>query len=246
MNIVMSLRFGMAGVLLAGCTGVTAPTARSSPPSVSTAPTVSGPKRIPAGGPIAPGRYHVARGPWTAVPYFLTMPAGWTAENSGQSISKHPNESDRELGFSVSIVDRLFADPCGPNDTVPISQSSESLVMGLRDLPGVEVDTPQPIAIGGRSGLKIGLTVEPGVDVDACDPPIGLQIWLDRSGNKYFVLGRESESWIYALDAPREGQVEGADNELFVLVGGHRLTSAPEDVAELIAVIESIEFQPGP
>ncbi len=237
---------GFAALLAAGCSAAdpaTSPDKTVTHAPVTSSPT-SGPKHLPTSGAIEPGRYVMEKGPFAAASFSLTMPAGWTAQNSGQSIGKHPDDSDRELGFSVSIVERLFADPCGQNDTLDIAQTSESLANGLKALPGIEVSFTQPISIGGRSGLRIGLTPAPEVDLDSCDPPIGLQIWLDRSGNKYFVLGRESEGAVYALDAPRERHVEGIDNELFVLVAGHRHTSSPEDVAELTAILESIEFEP--
>lgn len=72
------------------------------------------------------------------------------------------------------------------------------------------------------------------VDVEKCDPPIGLQIWLDRSGNKYFVAGHESVARIYTVDV---------SSARFVVVANHRPTSAPEDIAEMEAILASIEVE---
>ncbi len=194
---------------------------------------VAGASRIPSGGEIEPGRYFVPKGPWTAVTFSYTMPGGWIAENGGQTISRHPNESGRQVGFSVSIVDRLFADPCGPNDTLEIGPTADDLAQALRQLPGPEVSAPTALTVGGLPGLVVEMTVSADIDVEACDPPIGLQIWLDRNANKYLVAGPEALARIYAVDVA---------GERFVLVAGHDWTAAASDIAELDAIIESIRF----
>jgi hypothetical protein len=225
-------------LVVAGCVGVAptslAPTAAPTNTPSRTAITVAGSRPDPGSGPIEPGRTFIAAGPWTPVTFSFTMPVGWVAENGGQTISKHANESGREVSWSVSIVDRLFADPCGPNDPMDIGPTADDLAAGLRALPGPVVATPVDVTIGGRSGKIIQVTVPADVDVEACDPPIGLQIWLDRSGNKYFVAGHESVARIYTVD------VNGAR---FVVVANRRPTSTPEDIAEMEAILASIDFE---
>jgi hypothetical protein len=238
----------MALTLVAGCASAAVPTSPSpadptpstpaaatathTPPSTPT--TVAGARDIPGSGPIEPGRYYIAEGPWTPASFSFTMPAGWVAENGGQTVSKHPNESGRETSWSVSVVDRLFADPCGPNDTIDVGPTADHLAAALRALPGPDVSIPVDVTIGGRSWKVVEVTVPADVDVEKCDPPIGLQVWLDRGGNKYFLAGHESVARIYMVD------VDGAR---FVVVANHRPTSAPEDIAEMEAIIASIEFE---
>ena len=205
------------------------------PGSVPTSSAVAGPKRLPASGRIEPGQYLFPKGPFSPASFTLDMPAGWIAENSGQSIGKHPNESGRQVGFSVSIVDELYADPCGSNETLEVGTSAQSLADALGTLPGPEVTDPVPVSFGGRPGLMVELTVPSDVDVDSCDPPIGLQIWLDRNANKYFVAGPGVPGRIHIVDV---------DGGRFVMVSGWDQTAAPEDIAELEAIIESIEFEP--
>ncbi len=195
---------------------------------------VPGAVRLPSGGQLEPGRYFVPAGPWSPVTYSFAVPPGWVAENGGQSIGKHPNESGRQVGFSVSIVDRLFSDPCGPDTTVDVGPTATDLMTALLALPGPTFGSPVDVTLEGRSGKRVEVTVSAEVDVEACDPPIGLQIWLDRNGNKYLVVGPESVGQILAVDT---------DAGRFVAVYGADHTAAPADVAELQAVIASIEFE---
>ena len=222
----------IALTLIAGCASF-APVSLS--PSHPAPSADAGARHVPASGPIEPGDYFITEGPWTPATFSFTMPAGWVAENGGQTISKHANVSGREVGWSVAIVDSLFADPCGSNETIDVGPTADDLAVALRALPGPDVASPVDLTIGDRSWKVIEVTVPADVDVEQCDPPIGLQIWLDRGGNKYFLAGPESVSRVYTVD------VDGAR---FVVVANHRPTSAPEDVAEMEAILASIEFEP--
>ena len=242
------VRGAMGLVIVAGCATaapVSPPTQRQTPGATETPgatatarPTdvgVLGARRVPGGGEIESGTYFVPMGPWTPATFSFTMPAGWTAQNNGQTISKHPDESGREVGWSVSIVDRLFAEPCGADDTIEVGRTADDLVAALLALPGPQAGAPMDITIGGRSGTRLDLTVPADLDVEACDPPIGLQIWLDKSGTKYLVIGHELTSRVYTVDV---------DGGRFVLVAHPHPTAAPADITELEAIIESIRFEP--
>ncbi len=143
----------------------------------------------PAAARLSLARYFIAEGPVDAGDLLVHDARRLGRGERGQTISKHANESGREVGWSVSIVDRLFADPCGPNETIDIGPTADDLAAALRALPGPDVAAPMEVTIGGRSWKVIEVTVSADVDVEQCDPPIGLQIWLDRSGNKYFLRG---------------------------------------------------------
>jgi hypothetical protein len=218
--------------LIAGSAGSAPVSPSPSHPAVSSG---AGVRHVPAGGRIEPGTYFITEGPWTPATFSFTMPAGWVAENGGQTISKHANESGREVGWSVSIVDSLFADPCGSNETIDVGPTADDLAVALRALPGPDVAPPLDVTMDERPWKVIQVTVPADVDIDACDPPIGLQIWLDRSGDKYFLAGPESVARVYTVD------VDGAR---FVIVANHRPTSVPDDVAEMEAILASIEFDP--
>jgi hypothetical protein len=212
------------------------PTA-TAPASPSPTPTptsiVEGATRLPSGGPIESGRYFIEKSNVTPVTFSFTLPAGWLA-NGGSGVLKHPDETGRETGFGVSVVDSVFADPCGGNDRLEVGPSAEQLADGLSGLPGIDASTPTAVSIGGRSGFEVEVSVAADVDIESCDPPIGLQVWIDRGGT-YFVAGPELVARIYMVDV---------NGERFVLRSGHGEATAPNDLAELAAVIESIEFHP--
>jgi hypothetical protein len=204
-------------------------------PSPSSVPTstsvVSGAARLPRSGALEPGRYFIEEGTSTPTTFSFTVPAGWLAGGSG--ISQHPDESGREIGFGVAIVDGIFADPCGANEPVAFGVAAQDLLNALGERPGLDVQPSTAIEIDGRPGQLVELAVEADVDIEACDPPIGLQVWRDR-GENYLVVGPEVVTRIHTVDL---------DGERFVLVTSHGLSADPAEIAEIAEIIESIRFE---
>lgn len=200
-------------------------------PTVSLAPSPS-PTRLPTRGPIEPGRYFIEKGLQSASTISFTMPAGWIGENGG--VRKYPDDSEREIAWGPTIVDAVFADPCGSNETVMVGPTADDLIAALSELPGLGVADPVDITIGDRPGRSVELTVPPTVDVTACDPPIGLQVWLDRSGS-YMVLDAEAPARVVMADL---------EDGRFMLGLSRRVTTPSDDVAEFEAILNSISFEP--
>lgn len=205
----------------------------SPPPSSMPTPTplVSGAARLPSGGALEPGRYFIEEGTATPRTFSFTVPAGWLGSGSG--ISRHQDESGREIGFGVAIVDNVFADPCGANVQLDAGVAADDLVTILGERPGLDVPPPTAIEIDGRAGKMVEPAAATEVDIETCDPPIGLQLWLDRRGN-YLVVGPEVVTQVHAVDV---------DGERFLLVTSHGLTADPDEIAEIAAIIESIQFE---
>ncbi len=183
-------------------------------------------------GPIEPGRYYIEKGLLSAATFSFTMPAGWSAQNGGPI--KHRDDSEREIGWGPTVVDTLFADPCGTDETVAIGPTAEDLIAALSELPGPEVGDPADITLGDQPARSVELTVPPSIDVATCDPPIGLQVWIDRAGN-YLIIDANAPARVVAMDV--------ADGR-FVLASSRRETTPPEDVAEFEAILASIQFEP--
>jgi hypothetical protein len=199
-------------------------------PTISLAPSPS-PTRLPTSGPIEPGRYFIEKGPRSAATFSFTMPAGWIGD---EGLRKYPDDSEREISWGPTIVDAVFADPCGSNETVTVGPSADDLIAALSEMPGLELADPVDITIGDRPGRSFELTVPPTVDVTACDPPMGLQVWLDRSGS-YLVLAAEVPARVVMADL---------EDGRFMLELSRRETTPPDDVAEFEAILASISFEP--
>jgi hypothetical protein len=209
-----------------------APAAATPPASAAPASTLGiarGARPIPAVGTTDPGRYYVDNSSWTSAPFAFTMPLGWAAQNAG--VSKHSNVEGREIGWRAVIVDRLFVDPCGGNDTTGLGPFVDALVAALVDIPGAS--GREDIVLDGRRGSSVELTLPPDVDESDCDPPIGFQIAQDRGGS-YLLVGEGVITKVYVVD------ISGGR---FVLVAHFRPTTPADEMAELEAMINSIEIE---
>lgn len=241
-----------AVALLAGCAGASlgspAPTPGGSPSAGPTATSgattvasaspelVLGAKRTPPSGELTPGRYYTLQNAWTPVTFsFDIAEPGWIAQNGGQTISKNVDQSAREISWSVEIVDSLFATPCGANGRTPIGPAVEDLVNGLRALPDLDVSEPRPVRIDDRAGQLLELSPPAVLDVAACDPPIGVQVWLDAVDDKYLLISDEMVTRVYAIDLA---------GGRFILNVNISRTADPAEVAEFDAIVESITFHP--
>jgi hypothetical protein len=164
------------------------------------------------------------------------MPAGWTAENGGQTISKHPNEPG-EVGFNSYVVTEIYSDACSMDDALKeVGPAVDDLASALIGQPGPAASAPMDISLGGYAGKRIVLTVPADLDLATCRlGNIGLQIWLDEPGDKYLVLLADGTATIYIVDVNGERQVFSTQ---------HRAGSSAEDITEMEAIIASIEFEP--
>lgn len=211
-----------------------AATGESSSPAAS--PTDAGPPRIRSSGEIEPGEYLVASSLWSAVPYTLTMPAGWVAENGGRTISKHADE-DRELSLNPFVLDEIYGDTCGSEEQpVAIGPTVDDLVSALQAQIGPAKSAPVEVDFGGHPGVRIDVTVPPQLDIAACRlQGFGLQLWLDMYDDKYQVLLTDGTVSVYMADV---------DATRFVLTTQLRVGSDPAEIAEMEAIVASIRFDP--
>ncbi len=234
-------------MVLAGCSAApvatapvtTAPAATtqvtpSAQPTHPGTPEPSIGRPVPASGELVPGRYVIPAGSTTpATVSYAIAASGWVAQNEGQTVSKHVDNSEREVSFSVSVVDQLFAHPCGDDDRLPVGPTVDNLIGALESLPELVVGPPAEATIGGRPGKVFELSVPEGFDDSKCDPPIGLQVWLDRPGDKYLVVGNDMTTRVHAVE------VSGGR---FILNVNYRNNADPADLAEFEAIVESIQF----
>lgn len=220
---------------LTGCG--TAPMATpTAQPNSTSAPSATERPPVPGEGPIEPGTYS-RRGAITGVPFTFTMPAGWVGENGGQTLSKRVGELDREVSLNVYAIADIFSDAClgSEEDRQEVGETADDLIRALMEQRnGAVIAEPIDITIDGYPATRLDLTVPAELDLTTCRPPapIGIQVWQDVIG-KYFVLLADGGASVYVAD-----------------IGGGRLVltaawsngSSPDDIAEMEAIVESIEF----
>ena len=231
------LRYLGLAAILTGC-ATAAPTGTAGPatpgPTTTATPGVS-PLIVPESGTVAPGWYAVRTGPWATVPFTFTMPAGWVAENGGQTISKNPDTSG-EVGFNPFVLTDIYADACGAvPGRLATGTTADELLAALRQQSGPHVSDPRGLMLGGQAAQQVDLTVPDELELSSCRiGAFGLQIWFVAPQDKYFVLISDGTATVTTADV-------GSDR--FVLVSQRRTGSSAADVAELDAIVASIRFE---
>jgi hypothetical protein len=227
----------IVAITLTACAGPAASTGAASPgapsPSPLSYPALAGsvPSRI-----LEPGTYFVAAGSWSEVPLTLTVPAGWVAENYGRTISKHSGEPV-EVGLNVYAITDIFSDACTGTEAnrQKVGPTADDLIRALTEQRnGAVMSEPIPINIGGYPATRVDLSVSPELDLTTCRPPgpVGIQIW-QAIGEKYFVLLADGGASLYVADV---------GGERLVLTAQHWNASSPEDIAEMEAIVASIDI----
>jgi len=223
------------GGCVAGNSGDRSPTPALEPtPTLGPTPAVT-PGPPPVSGPIDPGKYHFGRGPYTPAGFTFTMPAGWVAENGGRTVSKHPDEPGA-VAFGPFVIERIYSDACAPYAVqTEVGPTVDDLVGALMAQPGPDVSEPVDITLGGYPGKRVELTVPADLDVAACRIPAGLQIWLDASGGKYLLFDHDVTATVYIVDV---------NGERLVITTVFRFDSSEADIAEMEAILASIQIEP--
>jgi hypothetical protein len=183
---------------------------------------------------LEPGRYLIAYEWHTAVPFSFTMPSGWVSENFGRTVSKHPDQP-HEMGWNPFVIDKIFSDACSADDEseVEVGPSVDDLVNAVLSQPGPATSGPVEITMDGYPGKRVDLTVRTGLDPSTCRIEVGLQLWKDRGG-KHQVLLPDGTISVYIVDV---------DGERLVIATQYREGSSEEDIAEMEAIIASIEIE---
>jgi hypothetical protein len=192
---------------------------------------------MPAGdAAIEPGTYLIPSSGWSVMDFTVTFPADWDVQY-GHVFNKH-QDTDEELGFYAVVVDEIFTDACqGEGVPMEVGPSVDDLVAALLAQPGPEASDPVDTTLGGHPAARVDLTVPEGFDLTTCrlwdDGIDGLQVWHSAPADKYFVLGPDTPASVYILDV---------DGQRQVFLAGRHLATSDEDVAELQAVLDSIQI----
>jgi hypothetical protein len=203
-------------------------------PSATPQPTVA---QVPSSGPIEAGTYVVTDGQ-SAIR--ITIPAGWTAADGGLDIRKNRDQPD-EVMFAVWRPDiHVFADACATGNPPPSTgPSADDLVAALRAQVNSAVSEPSEITIGGRPGLLLQVGIPEGFDMAGCTDGI-VRVWSNSTDqNLAFTEGGNGRpgTSVYIVQAA---------SGRFVFGTGREPQTTAADLAELQAIIGSIQFEPAP
>jgi hypothetical protein len=219
------------------------------PPSATTAPSPSFEvigERITAGthtarpfDPALPDHWGVCAGQSgctetaadDSIGITYTVPEGW-AFGFGAAVTKPSAGTVAPSGMSLHFLRGgwLFSDPCLKVDTTPdieVGPTADDFAHALAAHPLLNATTPAPVTLGGYSGKYLDLQVPS--DISPC--PESYYPWAPA----FYAQGPNHRWHIWSLDA------EGVR---VVIQSGDFPATLPEDLAEMHAIIESIQIEP--
>ena len=255
MNIRHGPQLGLALlVALAGCarapegtdTTTMSPTAPSEP---TASPTIQNVMDLPNFAPLEPGTYfiHPDLDPSTPLRVVYEVPfEGWS-----MWIGAAKSADDGHVGVSITTVTNPVRDGCRDHSWAdpPVGPSVDDLAAALADLAPFRVTSPpKDVTVYGYSGKYLELTV-PDLPVEG------------EGDDRRFTecVGGNLKSWVAAIDTTPGDAFYGYNGEpgrteeFWILdVDGTRLVieanwssaSPSEDVAEMRAILESIQIEP--
>lgn len=174
----------------------------------------------------------------TSLRVLYTIPAdGWRAWTGTFKEGEGPDGEETRVGVSIVNVTNLVVDGCADHSLADpaVGPSVDDLTTALAALPPFDVTSPpRDVTIDGYSGKRLELSV-PELDFSTC-------------------VNGELISWdAPVLSYPFHGYLPRLIEEFTILdVQGTRLVivaswvphSSAEDIAEMRAVLDSIEIEP--
>lgn len=213
--------------------GAPAPGGVGADPTAPASPQPT-PAPIPESGEIEEGTYLVSDGASTMR---VTFPAGWDVVG-GTDIRKHRDQPN-EVMFLVNLPDiNVWPDACATGELPPrTGPTADDLVAALRAQQNSDVSAPAEIMIGGLPGFLVEISVPDGFDTAACIPE-ALRIWSNAAEDGNFLaFDGPGTAPVYILETP-SGRI--------VLSTGSGPEATASDLAELQAIIDSIQIEPAP
>lgn len=222
---------GQGGIGGPGPTATPTPTASPSP---TPSPAITATK-LPSSGALAPGTYYIDDAIYTqAARLVFTVPAGWTGEEN--VIHKHKDRPGA-LRLEPWQVSHVYGDVCQWRETlVPVGTTVDELISALEVQTGRNASAPTDVTLGGFPAKRIEL-ITPELEVAFCHGAF-LRYWPDPGPNENGGLGSSlgnHTDLVYAVDV---------SGKPWVVVARYYADSSAQDVAELDAIVESIQIEP--
>ena len=243
-----ALATALAACASGNVAGPSSPSAASVAPSPTpTSTAVQDIYDIPHFAPLEAGTYSIDpdKDPSTPLHVLYTIPAeGWAQWIGG---FKEEEGANRAVGVSIANVTNLVVDGCSDHGAAdpPVGPEVDDLASALADLAPFRVkDPPTNVTLAGYSGKHLSLILPDvahefaGGDITYTGCTNG-EIWSWKAPNisdafyGYFRPGQVEEFWILDVEGSR-----------LVIIGESHPESPPADMAEMRAILESIQIEP--
>ena len=187
-------------------------------------------------GPLAPGTYvtNPYRPPNDSIRFTLDVPDGWEGAG-GDLFLATGTEGPGGAAILFSSVTGLFSDPCnadygGAGPDVTVGPSVDDLANAFVEQAAYETTTPTDVTLDGYSGKRIDLQLPS--DIEYADPSCAFGGYFIWDGS-IFAQGPDNRWHLWILDV---------DGTRVVILAQDFPTTAADDQAELIAIVESIRI----
>ena len=161
----------------------------------------------------------------------FTVPDGWAlAEDVAVTKPSASTEAPRGMSLHFLRGGWLYSDPCikvdGPPD-VKVGPSADDFADALAANPLLDATTPVETTLGGHSGKYVDLQLP--ADIAKC--PFGYSPWAPA----FYAQGPNHRWHVWSLDV---------DGVRVVIQSGDFPGTLPQDLAEMHAIIDSIQIKP--
>ena len=201
----------------------------------ATATPTSEPVMLPDG-PLEPGTYVTSpyRPPNDSIRFTLDVPDGWHADG-GDLFLATGTEGPGGAAILFSTVTGLFSEPCsadygGAGPDVTVGPSVDDLANAFAEQTAYETTMPTDVTLDGYSGKRIDLQLPS--DIEYADPSCSFGGYFIWDGS-IFAQGPDNRWHLWILDV---------DGTRVVILAQDFPTTAADDQAELIAIVESIQI----
>jgi len=204
---------------------------------ISPGPICDGSERY---GQAEPGTYSAGQSDDNPVPYSIEIPAGWSTDGCG--FGKYPGVDGApgpdEVMFSTWNVTHIFTDACDWDErtgVIPAGSTTAELNEAMKSQLGHEASATTDVEVDGFPALRTQFTMAPDVDPSTCTNGYN-RVWMRPNLN--FAGG-----WCCS---PRNAILDlrfvDVNGQRVVVLTEYQPDSSPQDIAELEAMVDSIDF----
>jgi hypothetical protein len=187
---------------------------------------------------LVPGSYYIfvtpSIGPQEQLTF--TVPAGWHARPDRYVLKNEGTPG--EVNFSSDGVTHVYEDACHSAGTLKaIGPTVDDLVRALVDQRGSQKSAPVDVTLGGHPAKRIDVSIPADLDTATCRID-GIQIWADPAETDFFAMAANptGAATVYVVD------IEGT--RAVAIIAAHATGASPADVAELDAILASMQIEP--